>query len=150
MTRAVISFVSLLFTTTVAAEVVFLGVGSSTGLITNTIDMNDICRRTFSVQETDFGEVRWASTRDYREASNRQGWGGEPAHLSNFERVAFRAEDTIFTQDGRAYDQATGALEPLGKKKYPGAVIVAINKASFANRNARANPMCVHGRPRAD
>jgi len=105
--------------------------------------MNDICRRTFSVQETDFGEVRWASTRDYREASNRQGWGGEPAHLSNFERVASRAEDTIFTHNGRAYDQATGALAPQDKNRYPGAVVIKLNEAQFVNKKTRVNPMCV-------
>lgn len=147
MKKLAIQLAGLLLMPTFATAATFLGIGSSTGQISRPIEMNEICRRTFSAQEIEFGNVRWASTRDFSEASNQQGWGGDPVHLSNIDQIAFRAEDTIFTPEGRAYDQATGALAPIEKNKYPGAVIVKANEATFAAKKNRANPMCVRGSP---
>lgn len=150
MNKAVFLLAALLLTPAIATAATFLGIGSSAGQISNPAEMNEICRRTFSAQEIEFGDVRWASTRDFREASNHQGWGGDPVHTPNIAQIAFRAEDTLFTPDGRAYDQATGALSPAEKTKYPGAVIVQENEAVFTARKTRANPMCVRGSPSAN
>jgi hypothetical protein len=139
---------ALLFAlSSVAAAATFLGAGAGSGQLSNPTQMNAICRETYSDEEEQHGNVRWASTRDFREASNRQGWGGDPHHRAQVEKVALRAEDTIFTPDGRAYDQATGALSPPKKPRYPGAVILTTDGASFSSKKAQVVPMCVYGSP---
>jgi hypothetical protein len=106
-----------------------------------------ICRETFAEEENQHGNVRWASTADYLEASNRQGWGGETGHEFGLDRVALRAENTIFTPNGRSYDKATGAMSPPDDPRFPGAVVITKDAAWFARRGTVVIPMCVYGSP---
>jgi hypothetical protein len=125
----------------------FLGPGSGAGKLGSPADMNRICRETFAEEENQHGNVRWASTADYLEASNRQGWGGETSHEFGLDRVALRAESTVFTSDGRSYDKATGAMSPPDDPRFPGAVVITKDAAWFARRGTVVIPMCVYGSP---
>jgi len=108
-------------------------------------EMHRICRETYSEEEEVHGNVRWASTTDYLQANNGQGWGGESGHEFGLDRVALRAEHTVFTPDGRSYDEATGALSPANNLRFPGAVVITLQSASFARRGTVVMPMCAYG-----
>jgi len=119
------------------------GLGSTEGEIGNQTEMNRICRDTYP--NLNFGSfpVRWATTSDYREFSTYKGWNNEMPLIED--QVALRAENTIFTNEDRSYDQATGAISPKGS--YPGAVVITDNNARFSGRSKTAKPVCVWGPP---
>jgi len=128
-----------------SAAATFLGPGVTAGQLSNPSEMNAICRDSYANEEDENGSVRWASTRDFHEASNRQGWGGDPRHFAQVDKVALRADNTIISSEGRLFDQATGAISGPNQKRYPGAVILTQSEAYFANKKTRSTPMCVFG-----
>ena len=140
-----LSFATLLCIPIVAFAATFLGPGSSAGKLGDLAEMHRICRETYSEEEKVHGNVRWASTTDYLQANNGQGWGGESGHEFGLDQVALRAEHTVFTPDGRSYDEATGALSPANNPRFPGAVVITQQRAWFAGRAAVVTPMCVYG-----
>ena len=121
------------------------GPGGTEGLVGDQAEMNRICRDSFSSKAEGSFPVRWATTADYREYSTYKGWNNHMVQIE--EPVALRAEDTLFTPDGRSYDQATGAISPVGKTQFPGAVIIRTDRAYFSSRRAPAKPLCVWGTP---
>ncbi len=124
------------------------GPGGTEGQLGNQSEMNQICRDSYSSKADSSFPVRWATTTDFREYSTYKGWNYHMVQVE--EPVALRAENTIFTPDGRSYDQATGALSPTGKLRYPGAVIMTTTNAYFGRKNTMTKPLCVWGTPNPD
>jgi len=120
------------------------GLGSTEGELSNQSQMNEICRTSFPYEAQSAFPVRWATTADFREYSATKGWNNGMTPIE--EQLALRAEQTVFTQDNRAYDQATGAISGRGTP-YPGAVIYRENDARFGNRRTQVKPLCVWGPP---
>ena len=120
------------------------GLGNSEGDLSNQAQMNEICRSSYPYEAESAFPVRWATTTDFSEYSATKGWNNGMTPIE--EQLALRADRTVFTNDNRAYDQATGAISGRGTP-YPGAVIYRENDARFGNRRTQVKPLCVWGPP---
>jgi hypothetical protein len=121
------------------------GLGSSESELANQAAMNEICRNSYGNRAFGSYPVRWATTTDFKEYSTTQGWNQGMIKID--EDFALRADNTLVTSDGIAYDQATGAR---GRQGFPGAVIYNSSGAFFRGKKFRARPLCVWGRPNSD
>jgi hypothetical protein len=124
------------------------GLGNTEGELGNQSQMNEICRTSYPYRTEGAFPVRWATTADFREYSTSKGWNHQMTRIE--EPLSLRAAHTTFTQDGRAYDQATGAISAPGSRPYPGAVLFEDNAARFGGRRFTAKPLCVWGPPNND
>ena len=124
------------------------GPGNTEGRLSDHSEMNRICRESYPNHTGGAFPVRWATTTDFREYNTSKGWDNQMPQLE--EQVALRAENTVFTADGRSYDQATGALSPAGQPLYPGAVIMSKSNSRFAGKRGQVKPLCVHGTPNTE